>query len=70
MKNIRVCCFFPENFQFFLGEIFYIFEYACFRNVIGSSRNLQIGLTRIKSRTISEAGQIGSLILDILSFDC
>ena len=25
--------FLSENFQFFWGEIFYIFEYACFHNV-------------------------------------
>ena len=32
MKNRRV--FLSENFQFFGGEIFYIFEKACFRNGI------------------------------------
>ena len=31
MKNIRVFFLF-ENFQFVGGEIFYIFEQACFRN--------------------------------------
>ena len=31
MKNIRVF-FFSENFQFFEGENFCIFEQACFRN--------------------------------------
>ena len=30
MKNIRV--FLSENFQFFGGEIFYIFKLVCFRN--------------------------------------
>ena len=30
MNTIRV--FLSENFQFLGGEIFYIFEYACFRN--------------------------------------
>ena len=30
MKNIRA--FLSENFQFFGGEIYYIFEQACFRN--------------------------------------
>ena len=30
MKNIRF--FFLENLQFFVGEIFNIFEYECFRN--------------------------------------
>ena len=37
MKNMRV--FLSENFQVFLGEIFYIhvFEKACFRN--GTEQN-------------------------------